>query len=134
MHALAIHRETFAGLAADDLGHDDRRAPLVLLHGLSFDRTMWRPALRDLASIDPGRRVVAVDLPGHGDSPDEAAYDLASTVGRIHDVVLAAGLDAPVLVGHSASAGTVATYAAQHPTRGIVEVEGTVDVAPFARL
>src|SRR5690349_21764044 len=36
---------TLAGLAADDYGHADDRAPLVLLHGLTFDRCMWRPAL-----------------------------------------------------------------------------------------
>ena len=35
-----------AGLAADTQGHpDDTRPPLLLLHGLTFDRTMWRPAL-----------------------------------------------------------------------------------------
>jgi pimeloyl-ACP methyl ester carboxylesterase len=95
---------------------------------------MWRPALRELDAIDPGRRAVAVDLPGHGESPDHVAYDLATTVARINAAVLEAGLDSPVLVGHSASAGVVAMYAAQHPTRGMVEVDGTVDVAPFARL
>ena len=38
----------FAGLAADIAGHADRRPPLVFLHGLTFDRTMWRPALIEL--------------------------------------------------------------------------------------
>ena len=58
------------GLAADDFGHPDHRPPIVLLHGLTFDRRMWRPALGELALLDPGRRAIAVDLPGHGELPD----------------------------------------------------------------
>ena len=34
----------YGGLAADERGSDDGRSPLVLLHGLTFDRSMWRPA------------------------------------------------------------------------------------------
>ena len=34
--------KTLAGLAADDSGEPDARPPLVLLHGLTFDRTLWR--------------------------------------------------------------------------------------------
>ena len=44
---------TLAGLAADDYGNSDDRAPLVLLHGLTFDRSMWRPSLAELHGIDP---------------------------------------------------------------------------------
>jgi len=39
---------------------------LVLLHGLSHRRQAWEPVLPELTSH---RRVVTVDLPGHGDSP-----------------------------------------------------------------
>jgi len=95
---------------------------------------MWRPALEELDGIDPGRRAIAVDLPGHGESPDAASYDLNATVQQVHEAVLDAGLAEPVLVGHSASAAIVAVYAARYPTRGIVEVDGTVLVAPFAEL
>ena len=125
---------SIGGLAADSIGRSDHRPPLVLLHGLTFDRRMWRPALEELDRLDPGRRAIAVDLPGHGESPDAASYDLAATVQQVHEVILDAGLVEPVLVGHSASAGVVAVYAAQHPTRGIVEVDGTVLVASFAEL
>ena len=47
---------SYAGLVADDVGHADDRTPLVLLHGTTFDRRMWRPALIELETIDPGRR------------------------------------------------------------------------------
>jgi pimeloyl-ACP methyl ester carboxylesterase len=121
-----------AGLAADDVGHSDERPPLVLLHGLTFDRQMWRPALAELATIDPGRRAIALDLPGHGDSPDAASYMLEALVERVHAAVEDAGLEAPVLVGHSAAASTAFLYGVIHPSSGVIAVEGTLRVGPFA--
>ena len=59
------------GLAADDYGTDDGRTPLVLLHGMTFDRTIWRPLVDRLQQTDPGRRMLVLDLPGHGDSPEQ---------------------------------------------------------------
>ena len=41
-------------------------------------------------------------------------------------------LDAPVVVGHSGSAGIASVYAAMHPTSGVISVEGTMDVGAFA--
>jgi pimeloyl-ACP methyl ester carboxylesterase len=55
----------------------DGRPPLVLLHGLTFDRAMRQPALAELRKTDPGRQVLALDLPGHG-----GAADLAGRRGR----------------------------------------------------
>ena len=49
-------------LAGDLDGEPGHGPPLVLLHGLTFGRTMWRPALAELAQLDPGRAVPAVDL------------------------------------------------------------------------
>lgn len=123
---------SYAGLTADDLGRSDDRPPLVLLHGLTFDRRMWRPALAELETIDPGRRVLLLDLPGHGDSPDAPSYSLEVIVERVHAAILEARLEAPVVVGHSYSAGMAAVYAAQHPTCGVVAVEGTLRVGDFA--
>ena len=127
-----LHSHAYGGLVADELPGGGTRPAIVLLHGLTFDRTMWRPALERLAAIDPGRRAIAVDLPGHGESPDAASYGLEAIVAAVHAAVVDAGIEAPVLVGHSASAATVALYAATHPTSGIVPVEGTFIVGPFA--
>jgi pimeloyl-ACP methyl ester carboxylesterase len=96
-------KKTPPALAGDLAGDaSDRRPPLVLLHGLTFDRTMWRPALAHLAELDPGRRVLALDLPGHGESPAWAGYDMEGLADGVHRAVDEAGLKAPVLVGHSA--------------------------------
>jgi pimeloyl-ACP methyl ester carboxylesterase len=64
-----MQTKLFSNLAGDLAGAPDRRPPLVLLHGLTFDRTMWHPALAHLAALDPGRQILSLDLPGHGDSP-----------------------------------------------------------------
>jgi pimeloyl-ACP methyl ester carboxylesterase len=50
-------------LAYDRAGSGE---PLVLLHGQGFSRRCWDPVIAGLAvDLD----VIAVDLPGHGDSP-----------------------------------------------------------------
>ena len=70
MSARLPFTKRYAGLAADEYGTAGDTPPIVLLHGISFDRTMWRPALVDLRAIDPDRRALAFALPGHGDLPD----------------------------------------------------------------
>ncbi len=123
---------TLAGLAADDYGHSDDRAPLVLLHGLTFDRSLWRPSLAELYRIDPGRRVLALDLPGHGASPGWPSYDVQSLARGVHRAAEEAGLQSPVVVGHSIAAVIATAYAAQYPTRSVVNVDQPLQVAPFA--
>lgn len=134
MHLDPPRSARYAGLAADDQGRSDLRPPLVLLHGLTFDRQMWRTALAELESIDPGRRAIALDLPGHGDSLDAPSYMLEAVVEQVHAAVEAAGLGAPVVVGHSAAAGMAFLYGVTHASRGVVAVEGTLRVGAFASM
>ena len=52
--------------------------------------------------LDPGRRVVSFDLPGHGKSPwRAAAYPIDEVAAMVHEAVTEAGLDAPIVGGHS---------------------------------
>ena len=127
-------KETHPALAGDLAGASDRRPPLVLLHGLTFDRTMWLPALAHLAELDPARPVLSLDLPGHGESPPWPVYGLESIADAVHRAVTEAGLSAPVLVGHSAG-GVIATiYAARYPAAGVVNVDQPLQVEPFAQV
>lgn len=117
-------------LAADLTGSDDGRSPVVLLHGLTFDRGMWAPLVDALA----GRRAVAFDLPGHGDSPPQTSYALAEVADVLHEAITVAGLDAPVLVGHSIGAVLATAYAARHPARAVLNIDQPLLAGPFADL
>jgi len=104
--------------------------PVVFLHGLTFDRRAWRPIVDRL-----GGRVlsIAFDLPGHGQSTGSglAFVRLAALIRARLDEL---GVERPVVVGHSMSGGLAMAYAAQHPVRGAVNVDGPLDVRPFASL
>lgn len=124
-----------AGLVASEYGDPgDARPPLVLWHGLTFDRALWQPALEHLATVDPLRRAVAFDLPGHGDSPAAPSHRVGDLVSRLHEGIAEAGAVAPVLVGHSMSAVVATMYAAEHPVSGVVNVDQPLRVEPFAQL
>jgi pimeloyl-ACP methyl ester carboxylesterase len=72
-------------LAFDRSGHGE---PLVLLHGQGFSRRSWDPVIPLLTEH---RDVIAVDLPGHGESPRQprgtgsAPRDLAIAVAELLD-------------------------------------------------
>jgi pimeloyl-ACP methyl ester carboxylesterase len=124
----------FTGLAADVQGDRDDVAPLVMLHGLTFDRSMWRPVVAQPLLRDSKRRIMAFDLPGHGESEPQPSYAVDAVAATVHDAVTAAGAVEPVIVGHSVS-GLVATfYAARYSTRGVVSVDQPLDVTVFAEL
>ena len=73
-----------------------------------------------------------LDLPGHGGSVDGAPYGPYTARDAVVAAVEAAGLVAPVVVGHSYSAILAVFYAATFPTSGIVSVDQTLQVGPFA--
>jgi pimeloyl-ACP methyl ester carboxylesterase len=102
--------------------------PIVFLHGLTFDRTSWRPIIE---RIDAD--CIAVDLPAHGESAGPPA-DLEVVAAQVHELVERLGVDRPVVVGHSISGGLAALYASAYPARGAVSVDGVFDIRPFAAL
>jgi pimeloyl-ACP methyl ester carboxylesterase len=122
----------FAGLGADLSGRSDGRPPLVLLHGLTFDRTMWHAALTELERIDPQRRTLLLDLPGHGSSDPSPSYRMGDVVDTVHRAVNEAGLTAPVIVGHSLAAIIATVYASGHATSGVVNVDQPLQTQQFS--
>jgi pimeloyl-ACP methyl ester carboxylesterase len=123
----------FAELAGDlDPGTPDSRPPLVLLHGLTFDRTMWGPALSELARIDPGRQTLTLDLPGHGQSAD-VFRGLDQVVAQLHAAVSAAGFRNPVYVGHSVGIMLAMLLAHENGASGVVNVDAVLQVEPLLR-
>jgi pimeloyl-ACP methyl ester carboxylesterase len=124
----------FAELAADSYGTGSAAAPLVLVHGLTYDRATWGPALTELGRLDPTRRAVAFDLPGHGESPRRDSYLLTEIAPLLHNAITEAGLTDPVLVGHSLGGVLATHYAAHFPVRAVVNVDQPLRVAGFADL
>jgi pimeloyl-ACP methyl ester carboxylesterase len=74
--------------------------PVVLLHGLGATKASFLPTLGALA---PAHRVIAVDLPGFGDSakPVRAAYDAAFFARSVVALLDALGLERAAIVGNS---------------------------------
>lgn len=74
---------------------------VVLLHGLACERGMWDEVA--LLLQDAGRRVVTVDLRGHGDSKDvQGPFDIGRFVEDMRAVLEASAATNCTLVGHSA--------------------------------
>lgn len=86
------------GLAYQQFGTG---APLVLLHGIGHRRQAWDTVLPLLASH---RKVIAVDLPGHGQSSPLAADGRsvgATLIGEVVGLFDELGLDRPNVAGCS---------------------------------
>ena len=83
--------------------------PLLLVHGVTSNAGIWWRVGPALAAS--GRRVTAVDMPGHGPNATwSGRHRLAETAADIAAFIRAQGLDVPelVVVGHSWGAATTA--------------------------
>src|ERR1700744_3749493 len=93
--------------------------PLVLLHGLGASRQYWEPGLPALGARFA---VIAVDLPGFGDSAELAARDepapqvLARAVAGLLDEL---GVTAPHLAGNSLGGWVALEFAAVRPAASL---------------
>jgi pimeloyl-ACP methyl ester carboxylesterase len=85
-------------LAVTDLGSGG--PALLCVPGWCGDRSVFDP-IAPLASMH--RRVVTVDLPDHGDSPEQADVTTDGVVDGLVDVIASLGLDAviPVTLAHA---------------------------------
>ena len=97
--------------------------PLVFIHGWACNRNHWREQIPVFAA---DHTVVALDLPGHGESTGtRATWTVAQYGDDVAAVVRKLGLDHVVLVGHSMG-GPVALEAARRlgsTVAGIVVVD-----------
>jgi pimeloyl-ACP methyl ester carboxylesterase len=114
------------------LAYGERGAgvPVVFVHGLTFNRQTWDPLMHRLA----GRcRCLAIDLPGHGDSPGLPS-SMAEIAHHLHALVVDLGIARPVVVGHSFGGALVSMYAAHFPVAGVVNVDQPLEMRPFLGL
>lgn len=81
---------------------------LVLVHGGEHSADCWDLTVAEINRLEPELRVLAVDLPGHGDTPgDLATVTIADWVDSVVRDVEDAGLGEIVVVGHSMAGVTV---------------------------
>lgn len=91
------------------------KAPIVLIHGYSGDLNNWLFNVEALAAEAP---VIAIDLPGHGESSkDVGDGSLAFLADSVTKTLDALGVQRANLVGHSLGGAVAARLAADHPER-----------------
>jgi len=90
--------------------------PLVLVHGIGADKDAFAPIAPLLRGIG---RVIAVDLPGFGDSskPADADYSLEAQADRLAEFLDVMDLPRVHLGGNSMGGAIVLAFAQRYPER-----------------
>jgi pimeloyl-ACP methyl ester carboxylesterase len=98
--------------------------PLLFVHGWACDRAFFAPQIEQFSRR---HRTIAVDLRGHGDSdkPDQP-YTMAGFADDLVWLCEQAGVQKPVVIGHSMGAAVALLLSASHADRvsGIVMIDG----------
>ncbi len=123
-------RQKTGGIAWREAG---RGPPVLLIHGVGLNADAWEPQIRTLSTR---RRVIAVDMPGHGQSdppPDDAGLD--DYVAAMAALIDALGLSPVPVVGHSMGALIALGLALDHPSMvaAVVALNGVYCRDPLAR-
>jgi pimeloyl-ACP methyl ester carboxylesterase len=107
---------------------------LILIHGWSCNIDSWRDSIPDLAKRN---RVIAIDLPGHGQSDKpEITYSMDFFARAVEAVLRDAKVERAVLVGHSMGTPVARQFYRKYPqkTLGIVIVDGSLRNFPDKKL
>ena len=108
-----------SGIEYDRTGEGE---PLLLLHGTGGSRRHWRPVIDGLAARHD---VIAVDLPGHGDSeapPDDADHSPVGYAARLAGFLDDLGLDSVHVAGDSVGAWTALELAKLGRARSVTAI------------
>jgi len=113
--AAAYHFTDVDGLRVRYAKRGEGADTVLFIHGFGGDLDNW---LFNLDALAEGHTVVALDLPGHGQSspslPGTTLKDLAAFVARFMDAL---DIERAHLVGHSMGGGVAAQLALDAPQR-----------------
>jgi pimeloyl-ACP methyl ester carboxylesterase len=114
-------------IAFDDHPGGDE-TPVILVHGITETAATWKPLIERLTAR---RRVIVMDLRGHGRSGTAERYDLGEMAGDV--VALASNLNIirPHLVGHSLGGAVVSAVGAVLPVSSIINIDQSLQLDGF---
>jgi len=107
--------------------------PVLLMHGFGANKDNWIFYARSLGSH---YRIICPDLPGFGDSDRRAdlAYDSASQANRVHDFLVALGIERAHVAGNSMGGMIALQLALLHPATvlslALLDSAGTSSAEP----
>ncbi len=101
--------------------------PVVLVHGLVGSLDYWAPFAERLSRR---RRVIAVDVPGHGGSDPLETFSFDRLVEVLAEATDQLEVESPAIVGHSFGAPIAICWAAARPVSALV-LASPVGIAPL---
>lgn len=98
-----------------NLGQEHKQV-LVMVHGFGANKENW---LRMAQHLNEDYGLVALDLPGHGESTRDTdlSYRIPAQASRVHEVMDALEIEQAHLAGNSMGGAIAATLAAEYPER-----------------
>lgn len=104
--------------------HGMGREALVFVHGWTCNLNFWS---RQAPAFEGKTRVIAIDIPGHGQSDKpQINYTMDLFARAVEAVLVDAGVDRAVLVGHSMGTPVIREFYRKYPrkTLALVIVDG----------
>lgn len=102
------------GQIAVAIDENGAEIPIVFLHGIFLDRTLWSDYGTDLT----GRTHIYIDMPAHGNSSDIGHdWSLDNCVEMLMKVLDELGVKECIAIGHSWGSMTILRVATKFPTR-----------------
>jgi pimeloyl-ACP methyl ester carboxylesterase len=120
------HFTTLEGARIHYVNYGKGSEALVLIHGWTCNIDNWRDNLPELAKR---YRVIAIDLPGHGQSDKpQVIYSMDYFARAVNAVMRDAKVNRAVLIGHSMGTPVARQFYRNYPdqTLAIVEVDGVM--------
>jgi 3-oxoadipate enol-lactonase len=100
--------------------------PIVLLHSLALDRSMWQPLVDELGD---DYKVISLDLRGHGASTTDGSFSIEDMADDVAETLEELGHDRATIVGLSMGGCVAQALAIRHP--GLVGALGLLDTTAW---
>jgi pimeloyl-ACP methyl ester carboxylesterase len=114
-------------LLAHELSGPESAPTIVLIHGITETHESWRPIINRLAD----RRVLAVDLRGHGASEVAGPFEPLTYATDVIETMQSVGINATVVVGHSLGGVVASAVAALGGATRVVNTDQPLRLASF---